>query len=347
MSGRSRLDRGRLLVLTGIGTWVSSACIWVAWLWIQQFAPRFDWLYDWHVYAAGARDLVAHDLYHSPLTSGFSLPVDAFNYPPLAAAIVVPLMPLPDQVAGTLWVALNLVALAATAWVLLRAIGIPHAPTWAGILFLLYTFHPWFALALLGNNTPLVLFLVVAAFSQNLGGRSRRAGILLGVAIGLKIWPVALLPSLLRDRAWTTLGWALGTALASGAVFLPWLGLDVVGPAFHALGTRAPIDQGNLVLGFSWLRENVSWWPSWGGLVAACLILMVPARGLLGTGLGLLAGLAAIPNLWRSYVPAILAAGTLIWVGLASRWEVHARQPAVRGESRHPHPEQVPVSADD
>ncbi len=170
--------RRRLLILVGTAAWISAACMWLTALWIQQFAPRFDWLYDWHVYAAGAGDLVTHDLYHSPLTSGFPIPVDVFNLPPLAAAIVVPLMPLPDQVAGTLWVVINLVALAATGWMLLRALGIPRASAWGGLLFLLYTVHPWSLLALLGNNTPLVLFLVVAAFSEHSGGRARKAGIL-------------------------------------------------------------------------------------------------------------------------------------------------------------------------
>ena len=118
----------------------------------------------------------------------------------------MPLLPLPDQLAGTLWVILNLVAVAATGWLLLTAIHVRHAVAWAGLAFLAYTLHPWFHLALLGNNTPLVLFVTVAAIHQHLRGRTWASGLLLGVAIGLKLWPVALLPTLVRDRAWKTAG---------------------------------------------------------------------------------------------------------------------------------------------
>ena len=113
-------------------------------------------------------------------------------------------------------------------------------------------------------------------------------------------------------------GWALlsATAVVSALIALPWLGVEAIGPAIAALGTKAPIEPDNLVLGFSWLRENVSWWPAWGGLLAGGILVAIPTRGPLGLGLGMLAGLAVIPNLWRSYLPAVVVAGVLIWRGL-------------------------------
>ena len=83
----SSVNWTRLLALLGIAGWISSIGLWAYFIWVQQFAPRFTWLIDWHVYAAAAQDLVAGDLYRVPLVSAFSIPIDAFNYPPLAAAV--------------------------------------------------------------------------------------------------------------------------------------------------------------------------------------------------------------------------------------------------------------------
>src|SRR6187551_53194 len=98
-----------------VGTWTIAALIWLFFLATQQFLPTEIWLLDWHVYSAGARDFLAHDLYYIPLESAYRIPVDAFNYPPLSAIAVLPLVPLPDALGGNIWVVLNIVAMAGTA----------------------------------------------------------------------------------------------------------------------------------------------------------------------------------------------------------------------------------------
>jgi hypothetical protein len=91
----------RWLRRAGIVAWASCVLAWTVQLTVQQFDPIPAWLYDWHVYAAAARGFLESTLYYEPLTSTFPLSVAVFNYPPLSALLVAPLLLLPDQVAGT------------------------------------------------------------------------------------------------------------------------------------------------------------------------------------------------------------------------------------------------------
>lgn len=311
-----RLSAARVLRWVGIVAWVVSALAWVARLVGQQFIPQPTWLYDWHVYSAAASSLVERTLYYAPLESAFPLPVTVFNYPPLSALAVVPLLLLPDQVAGTMFVTANIAAMAAAAILAARLMRLSEAAAWAGLGFYVFTFNPWAWLALLGNNTPLVLLLVVAFGHFHLERRQGLAGVLLGIAIGLKLWPAALLPLLIREGQWRSLLWAAGIGVAVGLATVAWLGPDVIGPAADALRSRGVIKPENPVFGITWLRENLDWWPWWGGYAIAAALALIPARGRLGLGLGILAGMAAIPNLWRHYLPTALIGFLLVAFGL-------------------------------
>jgi hypothetical protein len=314
-----RFSAARVLRWVGIVAWIASLLAWAARLVGQQFIPQPTWLYDWHVYAAAATGLVERTLYYAPLESSFLLPVTVFNYPPLSALAVVPLLVLPDQLAGTLFVAANIAAMAVAAVITARLLRVSEGVAWAGIGFYVFTFNPWAWLALLGNNTPLVLLLVVAFAHFHLTGQGGRAGVLLGMAIGMKLWPAALLPLLLRERRWRSLIWAAGISAAVGLATVAWLGPEVIGPAVEAARSRGVIKPENPVFGVTWLRENVDWWPSWGGYAIAAALALIPARGRLGLGLGILAGMAAIPNLWRHYLPTVLVGFLLVAFGLKNR----------------------------
>jgi hypothetical protein len=303
----------------GIAAWAASLLAWAIRLTVEQFDPRPAWLYDWHVYAAGAEDLVQRSLYYVPLDSAFPIPVQEFNYPPLAALVAAPLLLLPDQVAGTLWVSANIAAMAAAAVVVARILRLSEGVAWAGIGFAVFSFNPWAWFALLGNNTPMVLLLVVSFASYHLAGQQGRAGVLLGVAIGLKLWPAFLLPLLLRERRRRSLVWAVGISAATGLAAIAWLGPEVLRPAWHALRSEATIQPGNLVFGVTWLRENIGWWPFWGGYAIAAVLVLIPARGRLGLGLGILAGMAAVPILWRHYLPTVAIGILLVAFGLRER----------------------------
>jgi hypothetical protein len=306
----------RWLSLAGVVAWGSSVLAWIISIVVQQFDPIPTWLYDWHVYAAAATALLEGTLYFEPLESAFPLPVVIFNYPPLSALIVTPLLLLPDQVAGTLWVVSNIAAMGAAAVLVARILRLSNGVAWAGIGFFVFTFNPWAWLALLGNNTPLVLLLVVAFAHYHVAGHRGRAGVLLGLAIGLKLWPASLLPLLFRERRWHSLLWAVGISAAVVVATVAWLGPDVIGPAADSMRARDDIKPTNPVFGITWLRENIDWWPSWGGYAIAALLVLIPARGGLGLGLGILAGMAAVPNLWRHYLPTVAVGILLLAFGI-------------------------------
>jgi hypothetical protein len=299
------------LRVVGILGWAVGAGLWTAFLAIQQFSPRFTWLEDWHVYAAAANQLLAHTLYRVPLESAYRLPLEVFNYPPLSAAVAIPFLALPDQIAGTIWVALNLGAMAVVSVLTARMLAVRDVLALSGLGFLAYTLHPWFVLALLGNNTPLVLLAVVAFAYEHLAGRQRSAGFFLGVAIGLKLWPAMLIPLLLRERRWSSLVWAVSVPAITVAAAVLWLGADSIGAALSALGARDEVLGENNVLGFSWLREAFGV-PGWVAIVTALALVAIPARGKLGIGLGILSGMAIVPNLWRTYLPTIIIGGLLV-----------------------------------
>ena len=318
-------DNSRWIRLITATSWTVATVIWVLFLATQQFWPTEIWLLDWHVYSAGAQDFLSGALYLEPLESVHRLPIGVFNYPPLSAIAAIPLLPVTDGVAGTFWVALNVAAVAATAVVVARILGARHPLLWGGLGFLAYTLHPWMKLAFLGNNTPLVLLLVSLFAEAHLSGRQRAAGVLLGAAIALKAWPLALVPLLVREGRWKAVAWTAGVVGIAALVTLARLGTDVIGPAIVALQARAPIEPDNPVLLVSWLRVSQAWWPWWGGFAVAVAILAVPARGRVGIGLGILAGLAPIPNLWRTYLPTLVVAVLLVLSGFV-QWPIRRRE---------------------
>jgi Glycosyltransferase family 87 len=300
-------------------------------VWIDRFVALATegyrgWLVDWHVYASGAQAFVAGDLYRVPLQSAYPIPVNEFNLPPAAALTAVPLLVLPDEVAGTLWVVLNVVAVAVAAVLTARMINARPAWFWAGLAFLVYTVIGGGNQALLGNNTPLVLLLVVGFLTAHLAERSTLAGALLGVAIATKVWPATFLVVLARERSWRTFAWAVGVAGLVFGLAVLWLGgIGVIGPMVAALSIRDEITT-QFVVGVTWLREHVSWWPEWGGWAISLLILLIPARGMTGYGLATLAGMVAIPNLWRHYWGTVAFGVVLLVRGLRDRRQVRARQ---------------------
>jgi hypothetical protein len=308
--------------------WILTLALWglAIWIWVARFVGLLfehaeGWLLDWHVYAAAARDFLGGDLYHVPLVSEFRIPVESFNYPPGSAAIVVPFLAFPDDVGGLLWVLLNIASVAAVAVLTMVIVGARPIWLWSGLLFFVYSFVEWSSEpAFLGNNTPLVLLFVAGALAAHVSSRSTLAGVLLGVAIALKLWPAALAVPLARERSWGTLAWAGGTAALVIGGGLIWLGgVDAVRPMISALLIDVEPRPTQILIGLTWLRVHTDWWPEWGGYAVAALLLLIPVKGRLGYGLATFAGLAAIPNLWRHYVGSIAFAALLVLGGLVRR----------------------------
>ena len=269
---------------------------------------------DWHVYSAAAKDLLSGDLYRVPLDAGGgTLSTPEFNLPPLSAAVAIPLTALPVSVGGYVWQVIAAVSVSIAA---MAAIGIARLPRpWlhAGLvlgplaLTLVYVegLH-------LGTNNYLVLAVVAGFAWYYLRGADAPAGVLLGVAIGLKLWPAVLLVPALRDRRFQVAGWAVGASVVQAVLLFGWLGLDAI-PAFSE-NLRTQIPATGYLIGPAAIPGLRDAWIGGAGVIVGLAILALPLRRAAGIGAAILAGLCAIPNLWIHYGPTVLfALGLVMW----------------------------------
>jgi hypothetical protein len=288
---------------------------------------------DWHVYWAGANDLLGRELYRTPLEAqGLTLSTPHFNLPPFSAVWALPLLGVPISTGGFIWQAIGAASIAVAAIVTLDLVRVSRPWLMAGIvlgplaLTLLYLegLH-------LATNNYLVLGVVAGFAWRYLRAADAPAGMLLGIAIATKLWPAVLLVPAVRERRWTVVAWATGVALAQGVVLFAWLGVDAVPLFVERLGTEIP-PTGMLIgpAAVDGLRET---WNSGLGLLVGVVILALPLRGPAAIGAAILAGMAAIPNLWIHYGTTILFAVALIGGALIRRGG-DRNQPGERSDPR-------------
>jgi hypothetical protein len=312
---------------------IFTVVLWAGWaartagilLTYSRLLPRVDvWLYDWNVYHAAAGQLMDRTLYRAALLQpGHELPIAAFNYPPLAAAWAIPLLPLGREPGGVVWLIAGVLATSIGALLGARALGLQWSWAWvaSGLGLAIYATSPYIAAdVLLGNNNHLMLALVAGFALAHLSGHQRVAGLLLALAIGTKLWPVALLVLVLREGRLSELRWTVGALAVQGALTLAFLGPDVVAVMLAAvLGQNLARDaMGDApVLWTSALRVWWEWWPVWGSYAIAGALLLVPVTGRLGLGLGIIAGLSLNANLWHHYAPVFVLGLLFIAFGLS------------------------------
>jgi len=214
--------------------------------------------------------------------------IDAAVNPPTFTVAAVWLALFPYVVSWGLWQVLSLAALILILVLLFREAGPTFSPvarlrlTCAALLFPPLTFH------LLYAHTELFLLLaLVGAWLLLRRGKEIPAGLLLGLAAAIRIYPLFLLLYLLLRRAWKAL-WA---AVLGG---LAWAGLSllVAGPGsfFHYLTTlRGEVSTlygrwGNFSLWGS-VHKLASIWPALGArpLLRDGLALVLSAGVLLLT----------------------------------------------------------------
>lgn len=312
-----------------IATLIVAEILWALYLlltyykveWLARVKPDV-WLYDWNVYHAAATDLVARDLYRVPLIEpGYELPVTIFNYPPLAAAWEVPLLPLGREDGGLAFVLLSLVAVVIGVAMTVRAAGLRPGFIWVPAILLTYAVF-WAEVGAdigLANNNLLVFLLIALFAAAHMDRRHRVAGILLGLAIGTKIWPVLILILILRERRWTEVKWTAYALSLQGLLVVLWLGPDALPKMADAILFNTARDLGvATVLWTTAFRVWWDWWPVWGGYLVALLLIALPTRGRLGLGLAILAGLSLNANLWHHYIWSFVLAAALI--GASINW---------------------------
>jgi alpha-1,2-mannosyltransferase len=257
-----------------------------------------------------------------------------FTYPPFAAVALVPLAPLPAWLAAAVWTGASVAALAGVVAVVRRELGRP-APGWLVALLTgaALALEPVWQNLTFGQVN---LLLMLAVLVDLVRPERRWSGVLVGLAAGIKLTPLAFVVLLVlvgrRVAAARALGvcgltvavgfMALPTSSASywsdglldaGRVGPPGLAhnqsvygaltrlLDGPPPTLLWLAVAGPLAIGVLVVGAAWWRRG---------------------DRVLGTGLAALAMLIASPVSWTHHwvwaVPVALA----LWE--RSRWAAAA-----------------------
>jgi len=183
-------------------------------------------------------------LYHTPQTQGIW-------WPPFALLVVVPFAALADAslvLAKACWGVLGIVALAWSVHECGRRWG--WRPALVALAVVLFPVHNNFHHL---NFETLLLALLVAAAADLADGRAARAGVWVGLATALKIFPGLLLPYFAWRRQWKAFG--AGVAVAAGVTILALLPYGP-GGALEALENFVTLTihgqnfQGGTIVGF-------------------------------------------------------------------------------------------------
>ncbi|HEU5200507.1 MAG TPA: glycosyltransferase family 87 protein [Ktedonobacterales bacterium] len=155
-------------------------------------------------------------------------PIEYDAHPPFSILFFLPFSLPPFVPAQLLWAMFSLLAYLAAGYLLLREVG---WFSWRGVAAFLLLSIVWQPAdtALEAQNVMQVLFLLlVAAWVAEKRGHPRWAGVLLGVAALLKVWPAFMVLGALVLRRWQVVFAGVGTVLAGTA-----LSLIIVGPAAY------------------------------------------------------------------------------------------------------------------
>ncbi len=202
-------------------------------------------IYDPHVLRAAA------------LAHGAPPPVAIYLYPPLLAVLLLPLTLLPPATATTAWTLLNLLlepACIALTLSLLARLPVPrvrwragnaeigNAETGAGststsasrdiglaiyglALILSLIYDPFINGIALGQASVAIDFLLLLAPWLALRGHERAAGVVLALAVWLKLFPLALLVYFALAGRWRIVRAALAVIAALGLALVPVIGV--------------------------------------------------------------------------------------------------------------------------
>ncbi len=238
------------------------------------FTTQIQWGYDFSAYWEAAGHLLnGQAIYAADQLAGPYAPQRQFLYlypPPLAVAVtpLAALVPADYRAAMWLWAALGAAILAAGTLAVARSVGLVarvRAATGLGpwlLLIAVFTFPPVVGELVLGN-VHLLLFglMAVAWLGVRRGDRTgeRWAGIAVGLAAGIKIFPALVILWFLltgRRRAAT---WSLAAGLAALLVALPMTGIQpwLDYPAV-LLNLSAPSDTTDTLAPTVWLAGIVS-----------------------------------------------------------------------------------------
>lgn len=176
-----------------------------------HFGGTFE---DFGAYMGAARSLAAGGSPYAQFSS--STPVmSGFTYPPFVAILVRPLALLTDRQALSVWLAVSLVTTLAAAIIVAR-VALPASwprlelAVLAAIAFGPVTYNYWH-----GQINGVIFLLLAVGYWAYVDGRQTTAGMVIGLAAGIKVAPIVLLVLLVRRRWWRGSAALLATLAAT------------------------------------------------------------------------------------------------------------------------------------
>ena len=157
----------------------------------------------------------------------------------MLALLVAPLTPLGLAWGYAIWTALSLVAGLAACALLWRGMrqNSRTAPQllWLWLAFLVY--FPTYTAVTLGQVTSGLFLLLAGAWLAARSGRDRLAGMLLGVAVSVKVFAALLVVYFVLQRRWRAVAWSIGAMLCAVLVTLPFAGTAAWREYFGVIGS--------------------------------------------------------------------------------------------------------------
>jgi alpha-1,2-mannosyltransferase len=173
-------------------------------------------------------ELTAADLSAAALGTRQALiaPYPIVNFhPPFDVLLFAPLTLLPYDQAVLVWSILSSLLFLGIGALVLRELRIGLAPHWCVLLLGLgLCWYPFQAHIALGQLSLLVVACVIGCWALLRQGHERLAGLLLGLACLIKLFPGLIILYLLMRRRWRAGSVALGTVAAGGLLTLALVG---------------------------------------------------------------------------------------------------------------------------
>lgn len=208
-------------------------------LFVQTLMPPktvlVDFFQEWSSVQNWQRGLPIYETQDLAATRylGLNIDIQEFNaieinaHPPVSVLIAMPVAWMPYPLATLAWNLLSLLLGGAAIWVLNRELRL--AQTWRPLLAfvpLALCFDPLIEQTFYGQFNLLLLFLIVGTWAAARRGQDLLAGVFLGTAVVVKLFPGMLLLYYALQRRWRLLAAAVLTAAAWSGIALLIFGLQ-------------------------------------------------------------------------------------------------------------------------
>jgi hypothetical protein len=155
-----------------------------------------------------------------------------FPNPPIMPITLSPLMALPPVLGAVLWFGIKAAMATLSIVMILRMVRGPDGPSWpwwGEMLVIVLSLRPLLSDLHHGNINILILVLIVGMLAAWRSGLDVMAGLLLALAITMKVTPALFVPYFIWKRSWRT----VGASLLGLGIFLLVVPSIFMGPEFN------------------------------------------------------------------------------------------------------------------